>query len=272
MVSELSAVLKRRRVFALGLVPLSGCSSMLSIDKSFEAVSQDSRVRFLILHYTYGDFEESLKTLTQGQVSSHYLISREPPKIFQLVDENRRAYHAGESYWKGATALNASSIGIEVVNRGGRFGPDGHLHWQDYPKEQIDLLISLCKEIVKRHGITPDRVLGHSDIAPGRKVDPGPKFPWERFAKEGLVIWPEADRVKRLMAELEPQVQNMGWWQTQLRQLGFNPPSTAQLDPPTRDIIVAFQMKFRQSRYDGTPDLETAAILAALNEQSTRAL
>ena len=161
---------------------LGGCASRVKVDSTFTATSQDSRVQYLIIHFTAEDFPRSLKVLTQGPVSSHYLVTERegdsPAKVYQLVDENRRAYHAGVSSWQGATALNASSIGIEIVNLGGRRGANG-LRFPDFDPEQIDRVVELVKDIVARHQIKPERILGHSDIAPGRKTDPGQAFDWK---------------------------------------------------------------------------------------------
>ena len=150
------------------LVALAGCASGPHIDTSYTAKGQDSRAQFLIIHYTAGGFQGSLKWLTEGPVSSHYLVNDKPTVIYGLVDDSRRAYHAGISYWKGNTQLNASSIGIEIVNLGSKKTPDG-TQWFEFPSAQIDAVVALVKKIVKEHGITPDRVLAHSDIAPQRK-------------------------------------------------------------------------------------------------------
>jgi N-acetylmuramoyl-L-alanine amidase len=252
-----------RKFLVLGafILSLSGCATNLVIDRSLSSVSQDSRVRFLIIHYTWGNAESSLKTLTQGEVSSHYWVDFNPPLIRQLVDEDKRAYHAGVSFWKGATALNASSIGIEIVNAGGRFGPDGQLRYADYPKEQIDLVIALVRDIVQRHKISPDRVLGHSDIAPGRKTDPGPNFPWKRLANEGLAIWFDEAKAASLTKQYSNAVPDIAWFQNRLRVHGFNPPASGQLDQATKEILKSFQLRFRPAKFDGEPDAETAAIL-----------
>jgi N-acetylmuramoyl-L-alanine amidase len=242
----------------------SGCTSMTTIDRTYTATSQDSRVRYLIIHYTFGDFSSSLNTLTQGEVSSHYLVDVNPPKIYLLVDETQRAYHAGQSSWRGNTALNASSIGIEIVNSGGRPGPDGKTVYADYPKAQVDVVIALVKDIVKRHQITPDRVLGHSDIAPGRKDDPGPKFPWKRLADEGLALWPDEAKVAARQPTYVAQLPELLWFQQKLKQVGYNLSPSGLMDSATKDCLVAFQMRFRPSNIDGVPDAQSAAILDVL--------
>lgn len=254
------------RSILLGLITLLtavGCVRGPSIDHSYRARSQDSRAQFLILHFTGGTWDESLKILTEGPVSSHYLVRDKPVRVFQLVDENQRAYHAGQSSWKGQTQLNAASIGIEIQNLGDTQGPNG-IEYHEYPKEQIDAVIALVKDIVARHAIRPDRVLGHSDIAPMRKVDPGPTFPWKRLADEGLIVWPDAAKVEAARKRYEAALPDVAWFQAKLLEHGFAPPQDGQLDPVTRRILSVFQMKYRPSRYDGTPDAETAAILEVL--------
>lgn len=258
--------MKRLLLLALTLL-LSGCST-LYIDRSLTAVSQDSRAQFLILHYTAIDNPKSLRVLTEQAVSSHYLVTDDKldlpghnsPKIFQLVDENRRAYHAGLSSWKGQTQLNAASIGIEITNLGFVDTPNGRIY-PEFPKSQMDLVLALVKDIVVRHKIAPDRILGHSDIAPLRKTDPGPRFPWKRLADEGLIPWPDAAKVAEKRTYYEANLPNVLWFQQKLEAHGFSPPQNGELDKATRAMLGAFQLKYRQSAFDGTPDAETAAIL-----------
>ncbi|MBI3523515.1 MAG: N-acetylmuramoyl-L-alanine amidase [Betaproteobacteria bacterium] len=246
---------------------LSGCASSPIIDRSISAKSQDSRVKFLIVHYTQGNFVNALKTLSQGDVSSHYLVDDSSGKIYGLVDEARRAYHAGVSSWKGQNQLNYSSVGIEIVNSGPAKTPEG-IVWQEYPAQQITNLIWLMKQIVARHEIKPENILGHSDIAPQRKIDPGPSFPWHRLADEGLGVWPDANRVAAMKAVFDAQLPVLAWFQQKLAQFGYEVPQSTELDEPTRRVVAAFQMHFRPSRYDGIPDAETAAILEVLTSPS----
>ena len=237
----------------------------LAIDTSHPSNNQDSRVLFLVLHFTDEPFADSMRILTTGAVSSHYLVSDEaPPRIYRLVDESRRAWHAGESFWAGNAQLNASSIGIEIVNLGPRPQADGRIAYTPYPREQIEVLIPLVRDIVARHRIAPSRILGHSDIAPQRKVDPGPAFPWQRLADEGLIPWPDAAQVAAQRALFEAGAPDVAWFQQSLARFGYRVPQTAQLDEPTRRVIAAFQMKYRPARFDGQPDAETAALLAVL--------
>ncbi len=259
-----------KRLLALVLISLlTACASGPQINSSHTSIGQDSRILFLVLHYTVGDFESSLKILTQGEVSSHYLLSDgAEPTIYRLVDENRRAWHAGPSEWRGFTQLNASSIGIEIVNRGYTETPQGRI-WEPYPEKQISVLLPLIKDIVKRHQIRPDRIVGHSDILPQWKQDPGPLFPWQRLADEGLIPWPAEERVKQHAATFAIHPPDITWFQNKLATHGFRVPQHGQLDLETRNVLAAFQMKYRPIRFDGEADVETAALLATLTE-STR--
>ncbi|MEX6500502.1 N-acetylmuramoyl-L-alanine amidase [Pseudomonas zhanjiangensis] len=253
------------RVFCLALLfaLLAGCAGP-RIDDSYSAAGQSSRVQYIVLHYTSTDLARSLRLLSEGEVSSHYLIGDGPPTIYRLVDENRRAWHAGDSQWQGRTWLNGTSIGIELVNQGYRDGPAGRT-WQPYPPEQIDALIVLLKDIMQRHQLAPGSILGHSDVAPQRKVDPGPLFPWQRLAEAGLLPWPDAQAVARQQALFERSLPTVAWFQAQLAQQGYLVPTHGELDEATRRVLAAFQMKFRPSRYDGQPDAQTAALLLVLN-------
>ncbi len=247
----------------------TGCASGPSIDTSYTAVNQDSRVKFVVIHFTNETWDSSLSTLTAGkaQVSSHYLVRDDPPAVYRLVDEGKRAWHAGVSSWRRTTALNSASIGIEIVNLGDRSPPGtpvGELQFAEYPKAQIDAVIALVKDIVKRHDIRPENVVGHSDIAPQRKVDPGPKFPWKRLADEGLIEWPDAAKVAERREQYEREPPDVAWFQDRLYRHGFEVPRDGALDDQTVRVIAAFQMKYRPERYDGMPDAETAAILDAL--------
>ncbi|MWV14914.1 N-acetylmuramoyl-L-alanine amidase [Pseudomonas sp. L-22-4S-12] len=255
-----------RLVFlALTALLLAACSSGPSINDSFSARSQSSRVQYIVLHYTSTDLAHSLALLTEGEVSSHYLIDANPPTIYRLVDEDRRAWHAGDSAWQGRTWLNASTLGIELVNQGYAEGPNGRA-WQPYSEAQIDALIALLKDLVQRHQLPPDSIIGHSDIAPQRKVDPGPLFPWRRLAEAGLIRWPDAAAVAREQARFATALPDAAWFQVQLQQLGFVTPQSGVLDEATRNVLAALQMKYRPARYDGEPDAETAAILQVLNQ------
>lgn len=246
---------------------LSGCSG-LRVDDRYQAQGQDSRVQFIVLHYTAVDLSRSLQLLTEADVSSHYLIAEQPATIYRLVDENQRAWHAGDSQWNGRTWLNSSSIGIEMVNQGYSETAEGKV-WHAWSEEQIDALILLLKDIMQRHSLTADNIVAHSDIAPQRKVDPGPAFPWQRLAEEGLIHWPKQQLVNDYLQVFTEQLPSFAWFQEQLAQIGYAVPTHGELDQATRNVLAVFQMKYRPSLYDGEPDAETAAILLALTRQKS---
>src|SRR5690554_3201230 len=252
---------------ALMLLILSACASTrdpgeLNIDRSINAKSQDSRVELVVLHYTATGKAASLKILSEHNVSSHYLITDDPrPEVYQLVDESRRAWHAGVSQWYSRTNINASSIGIEIVNNGG-----AGTQWTPYSDAQIDTVITLLRDIVKRHQIKPHNIVGHSDIAPQRKVDPGPLFPWKRLADAGLGRWySEALKQKYEQEFLQNGLPDIAWVQSELIRAGYAVETHGILDKATRNVVAAFQMHYRPARYDGIPDAETMAILKALH-------
>jgi N-acetylmuramoyl-L-alanine amidase len=261
--------MKTKLLALLAALVLAGCQTPgVRIDTTYTSENQDSRVLFLVMHYTVGDFNSSLKALTQpsaAPVSSHYLVSENPVRTYRLVDEARRAWHAGPSYWRGHTQLNASSIGIEIVNTGGTRGPDGVMQFKPFPQAQIDEVIALSKEIVKRHKIRPERIVGHSDIQPRSKQDPGPLFPWRQLADAGLIAWPDEAMVAAKKAQYEQQLPDLLWFQDKLAEWGFAASRTGEMDAYTRDILTAFQMRFRPAKYDGQPDAETAALLDVVN-------
>jgi N-acetylmuramoyl-L-alanine amidase len=251
----------------LVLALLAGCATPPTgphYDHTYTAKGQSSRVRFLVLHYTVGDKASSIRTLTEQEVSAHYLLTDDPvPVIYNLVDENNAAWHAGNSSWKNFTQLNNSSIGIEIVNPGWKDTPAGRVY-APFPQSQIDALIPLVRDIVTRHHIAPENVLGHSDIAPLRKQDPGPMFPWKQLAAAGLVTWPDANRVGAALFVYQTQLPDIPWFQKKLATWGYGIVQSGVLDEQTRNVLSAFQMKYRPANFDGNPDAETAALLEAL--------
>jgi N-acetylmuramoyl-L-alanine amidase len=252
------------------LALLAGCATTPppggpTVDRTLVPKGQNSRVRFVVLHYTVADTQRSIMLLTEKEVSAHYLLTDgAPPKVYGLVDEKNSAWHAGLSSWKSYTNLNNSSIGIEIVNPGFTETPDGKRTYYPFPQAQIDLLVPLLKDIVARHQVAPENVLGHSDIAPQRKQDPGPLFPWKQLADAGLVAWPEASQVAAMRTKYENNVPDAVWFQKRLAQHGYAVPQTGVFDEATHNVLVAFQTKYRQANYDGVPDAESAAILDVL--------
>jgi N-acetylmuramoyl-L-alanine amidase len=244
----------------------------LDVDTSIQSVSQDSRVRFIVLHYTVSGDDGSLRTLTQGDVSSHYLVSKAGPDghvvVHRLVPEDRNAWHAGDSSWYGYTHLNNSSIGIEIVNPGPVAGTDGRQQWADYSDEQIRVVMLLVADIARRHGVQPENIVGHSDIAPQRKTDPGPRFPWRRLAQAGIGRWYDETAAARWRTQYEQQgTPDVAWFQEQLERVGYEVPHTGELDRATVRVIAAFQMHYRPSDFSGQPDPESASILQVLSLQ-----
>lgn len=246
----------------LALSPL-GCilgGPPSGLDRSRTAVSQDSRVQFIVIHYTSMDLAGSLEKLSRGNVSSHYLVGDEPePVVYQLVDEARRAWHAGESSWQGRTALNASSVGIEIVNPGNHNDPNAP--YADYPPLQIDRVVDLVRDLAARHAVRPHRIVGHGEIQPQTKQDPGPRFPWRRLAAEGLIPWPDAAQVAAQQPRFAERLPEAGWFQEKLAAHGFAIAKSGLFDEPTRRVLANFQQRYHPSRYDGVPDALTAALL-----------
>jgi N-acetylmuramoyl-L-alanine amidase len=231
------------------------------IDRSYTSQNQDSRALYIVLHYTVLDWEKSLKVLTTGgQVSAHYLVRDNPVASYALVDENRRAWHAGASYWAGNTNLNSASIGIEIVNPGYTDTPAGRVY-APFPQAQVDEVIALVRDIQKRHQVRPERIIGHADIAPGRKQDPGPSFPWKQLADAGLIPWPDGPLVTLKTLEHEVAPRDAAWLQDRLARIGYNVSRSGQMDVMTREVVSTFQMKYRPRDISGQVDAETAALI-----------
>lgn len=247
---------------------LAACSSAPKIAgysvHEMEAEGQNSRVRHIVLHYTATDTPTALEILTKKNVSSHYLITDEqPPKLYKLVPETRRAWHAGVSDWHNYTDLNTSSIGIEIVNKGRK--DDGS--WAPYSPDQITLVQALVQDLVERHRVTPGNIVAHSDIAPQRKIDPGPLFPWQQLAANGLGRWyDEAEAQGHQMQMEQFGLPDYAEIQQLLKKAGYTVPLHGQWDEASKNVMAAFQMHYRPANYDGLPDAESIAILKALRE------
>lgn len=206
----------------------------------------DAPIDMLVLHYTgMASAEAALSRLTDpaAKVSAHYTID-EGGTIHAHVPEQCRAWHAGVSHWAGATDINARSIGIELVNPGHEFG------YRPFAEDQIVALITLCHSILMRHPIPSWRVLGHSDVAPARKEDPGELFPWKRLAAAGIGLWPE-----RKPSNLDAEA---------LTRFGYDP------DAPPEKTVTAFQRHFRPNLLNGQWDQECAELLHGLLEKFSR--
>jgi N-acetylmuramoyl-L-alanine amidase len=215
----------------------------------------------ILLHYTgMQTADAALERLcdTQARVSSHYFVA-ENGNILQLAPEERRCWHAGVSSWEGETDINSRSIGIEIVNPGHDFG------YPDFPDRQIAAVIALCRGIIARRSIVPDRVLAHSDVAPSRKRDPGEKFPWRLFADSGVGLWVEpAPRIDWLSMMLGDRGDDVKALQQSLADYGYGVEARGIYDDVTRDVVAAFQRHFRPERVDGLADASTRETLKRL--------
>ncbi len=223
----------------------------------------------LILHYTgMRSGAEAIARLRDPEagVSSHYVVE-EDGELFRLVEEQRRAAHAGVSIWQGREDLNDSSIGIEIVNPGHEWG------YRAFPEAQLATLRRLCLDILGRHPIPAARVLGHSDVAPDRKQDPGELFPWQALARDGIGIWPHA------VAELGPGAgqgdpargaERLLPVRRQLRAIGYAVADAGDMDDALATVLRAFQRHWRPEAVNGHADLGTRARLQALAERGDR--
>lgn len=222
----------------------------------------------LVLHYTGMESSDAaLDWLTreESKVSCHYLVD-EDGRIAQMVRESERAWHAGQSLWAGETDLNSCSIGIEIHNPGHEFG------YRDFPAAQMRSVEALCLDILRRHPIRPERVVAHSDIAPGRKRDPGEKFDWARLAQAGVGLWVEPTPLGMDQGlgpgDEGPQVLKL---QQDLAGLGYGVELTTTYGTGLEKVVEAFQRHFRQARIDGRADASTRDTLGRLLAQIQKA-
>jgi len=215
----------------------------------------------LILHYTgMPDGPGALARLADpaSQVSCHYFVG-EDGEIAQMVPEARRAWHAGQSSWEGVADINSHSIGIEIVNPGHEWG------YRDFPPAQMAAVRALSRDIVRRHGIRPQHVLGHSDIAPLRKTDPGERFDWESLAAEGVGLYvpPSPIRGGRFFSPGEAG-QPIEALQAMFSLYGYGLEITGSYDVLTEAVVTAFQRHFRPALVDGICDASTIETLRDL--------
>ena len=215
----------------------------------------------IILHYTgmrSGAEAEAWLCDPASEVSSHYLV-HEDGRIVQMVREADRAWHAGRGSWQGESDVNSRSIGIEIVNRGHQLGYD------DFLDGQIDAVVALCRDISLRHAIPPERVLAHSDVAPGRKIDPGEKFPWRRLADAGIGHFVEPSPIQAgsslALGACGGPVEEL---QSMLELYGYGVEISGRYDTLTRIVVEAFQRHFRPERVDGIADRSTVETLRRL--------
>lgn len=235
---------------------LSSCDDQTSEGEHYLSPNYQPRpsrapIDMLIFHHTAEDLETSLNLLTDRKknVSAHYLIAKDGT-VYRLVPEAFKAYHAGTSYWQGRMALNNYSIGIELVNSGEEY----------FTEAQMQALVALTKDIIARYNIPNENILGHSDIAPARKLDPSRYFDWEFLAQQDIGLWPDP----ALVANMEVKDLSVAHTQDLLSQIGYAVPRHGHMDIYTKCAITAFQRHYRPDQVDGNIDQETVALLQAL--------
>ena len=279
--------LLRRLLVATVSLALSACSSLPVVYSQSD--NFNSRVNHVVIHFTSEDFDRSLAILT-GQtdrsVSAHFLLPdpADKPylssnlKVYALVNTSDRAWHAGQSYWAGKTGLNDQSIGIEIVNLSGcntdiaKLGNSAQFgtacQFVPFRDEQIVLLTRLLKELLKQYpDIKPESVVGHADIAPSRKVDPGPLFPWKTLHDAGIGAWFDESRVSELVVLLDQHPLTIRQQQVLLAAYGYDLSITGLEDERSQLALRAFQMHFRPANYSGFFDNESTARLISLLER-----
>ena len=254
--------------------------------QTFQSESFSTRIRFVVIHYTSIDWENSLKVLTNEryEVSSHYLIPEggddtysDQIKIFQLVDEENRAWHAGISKWEERTNINDQSIGIELVNQAECSVRQGSQYdytnnyiclFSEFDSDQIDQLILLLRDILSRHDeIKPTYIVGHSDISPDRKFDPGPKFPWKKLYENGIGAWYDDQTFEKYKNQFKRKIPDINQIQCALKRYGYGVEITNKMDEQTFFVIRAFQYHFTPNKSDGSISVDTVSALWALLEK-----
>jgi len=245
----------------MSLTPESPAAAKVFPSPNHGERKEGRRPDMLVLHYTGMPNEaEALQWLANpiSQVSAHYFVF-EDGRVWQMVPEARRAWHAGAAVWGDDTDINSCSIGIEIANPGHPGGLPA------FGEKQIEAVIALCADIVARWGIAPARVLAHSDVAPGRKLDPGEIFPWERLHKAGVGHWvrPSPIRDGRFFSRGDRGMP-VEALQAMLAMYGYGLKITGIFDEDTENVVAAFQRHFRQERVDGVADASTITTLRDL--------
>ena len=272
-------------------LPLTGCvtthstqiansESFIIDSETYQATGKSERIKSIVLHYTVSNNARSINTLTTGQVSAHYLIlDHNDDKIYNLVPESERAWHAGDGGFAGRTILNDTSIGIEIVNSGikpeyrdalknGNLDYHPYEHYVEFDELQIKKVAQLVQDLAARYKISPKNIIGHADMAPSRKIDPGAKFPWQRLYKEyGIGAWYDEFDKQFFMNKDAFATATILEIKQAFRDYGYQINDSAEWDKASRDVVYAFQLHFRPQQPTGELDLETYAILKALNKK-----
>ncbi|KAB2847453.1 MAG: N-acetylmuramoyl-L-alanine amidase [Hyphomicrobiaceae bacterium] len=247
----MTAAGKRRSAIASSFIAAANRESRKGVDGP----------SLILLHYTgIASAKAAIDWLVceRSRVSCHYLVD-EAGEVTQMVEEHERAWHAGESCWQGLTDINSASIGIEVQNPGHELG------YPPFPEPQMAAVEALCLDIMRRHGISGDRVIGHSDVAPTRKADPGEKFDWARLGRRGVGVWREAASVEGDAGlGLGDEGEEVARLRAALGSIGFGIAASARFDPLTEQTVTAFQRHWRQQRVDGRLDRSTLRTLESV--------
>ena len=243
---------------------------------SYVAIGKNERIQFIVVHYTAIDNAASIKELTTNKVSSHFLVLDEDDnKIYSLVPLEQRAWHAGASAFRGRTNINDTSVGIEIVSDGiaKEFISDPNPyhpydHYVDYKPIQIEKVAQIIKYVAEKYNVPARNIVAHSDIAPSRKKDPGAKFPWkELYDKYNIGAWyDEADK-QTFMDEEKFKATSIREIKDELRKYGYEINRFDEWDKESKEVVYAFQLHFNPKNATGEMDLETFAILKALNKK-----
>ena len=241
---------------------------------SYVATGKNERIQFIVVHYTATDNLGSIKELTSSRVSSHFLVLDEDDnKIYSLVPLEQRAWHAGASSFRGRTNINDTSVGIEIVSDGiakeYRNNPYPlYDHYVEFKPIQIEKTAQIIKYVAEKYNIPAKNIVAHSDIAPGRKKDPGAKFPWkELYDKYNIGAWyDEADK-QAFMNEEKFNATSIREIKDELRKYGYEVNRLEEWDKESKNVVYAFQLHFNPKNLTGEMDLETFAILKALNKK-----
>ena len=241
---------------------------------SYVATGKNERIQFIVVHYTATDNLGSIKELTSSRVSSHFLVLDEDDnKIYSLVPLEQRAWHAGASSFRGRTNINDTSVGIEIVSDGiakeYRNNPYPlYDHYVEFKPIQIEKTAQIIKYVAEKYNIPAKNIVAHSDIAPGRKKDPGAKFPWkELYDKYNIGAWyDEADK-QAFMNEEKFNATSIREIKDELRKYGYEVNRLDEWDKESKNVVYAFQLHFNPKNATGEMDLETFAILKALNKK-----
>ena len=241
---------------------------------SYVATGKNERIQFIVVHYTATDNLGSIKELTSSRVSSHFLVLDEDDnKIYSLVPLEQRAWHAGASSFRGRTNINDTSVGIEIVSDGiakeYRNNPYPlYDHYVEFKPIQIEKTAQIIKYVAEKYNIPAKNIVAHSDIAPGRKKDPGAKFPWkELYDKYNIGAWyDEADK-QAFMNEEKFNATSIREIKDELRKYGYEVNRLDEWDKESKNVVYAFQLHFNPKNTTGEMDLETFAILKALNKK-----